>query len=121
MTGPRKSKLKREAKELFEVLSRLTEKQLQVIVKYLDRCAIGHIGSLIYNLTHFENPNLTKKDKKKLYQCLIGNTKLANYLIKRKNSFQIKKRKLSQSGGFLGTLLAVGLPILAEIVASQIR
>ena len=66
MTGPHKSKLKREGKELFEVLSSLTEKQLQVIVKYLDSCAVGHIGSLVYNLTQFENPNLTKKDKKKL-------------------------------------------------------
>lgn len=121
MTGPQKSKLKREGKELFEVLSCLTEKQLSVIVKYLDSCAIDHIGSLVYNLTQFENPNLTKKDKKKLYKCLIGNTKLASYLTKPKNSFQRKKIKLAQSGGFLGTLLAVGLPILAEIVASQIR
>ena len=66
MTGPRKSKLKREGKELFEVLSSLTEKQLQIIVRYLDQCAIGHIGSLVYNLTQFENPNLTKRHKKKL-------------------------------------------------------
>ena len=120
MTGPHKSKLKREGKELFEVLSTLTEKQLQVIVKYLDSCAVGHIGSLVYNLTQFENPNLSKKDKKKLYNCLIGNTKLATYLIKPKNSFVIKRKKLTQNGGFLATLLAVGLPLLANIIASQI-
>ena len=120
MTGPRKSKLKREGKELFEVLSSLNEKQLQVIVKYLDHCAVGHISSLVYNLTQFENPNLTKRDKKKLYKCLIGNTNLASYLTKPNNSFKIKKKRLSQSGGFLATLLAVGLPLLANIVASQI-
>ena len=120
MTGPHKSKLKRERKKLFEVLSTLTEKQLQVIIKYLDSCAVGHIGSLVYNLTQFENPNLSKKDKKKLFNCLIGNTKLATYLTKPNNSFERKRKKLTQNGGFLATLLAVGLPILANIVASQI-
>ena len=33
MTGPRKSQLKRESKELFDVLSSLNEKQLQIISK----------------------------------------------------------------------------------------
>ena len=121
MTGPRISKLRREGKELFEVLSCLTEKQLQVIVKYLDHCAIDHIGSLVYNLTQFDNPNLTSKDKKKLYKCLMGNTTLASYLTKPKNNFRTKKRKLAQRGGFLATLLAVGVPLLAEIIASQVR
>ena len=121
MTGPRKSQLKREAKDLFEVLSSLNEKQLQIIVKYLDHCAVGHIGSLVYNLTQFENPNLSKRDKKKLYKCLMGNTSLATYLTKPKNNFRTKKRKLAQRGGFLATLLAVGVPLLAEIIASQVR
>ena len=109
MTGPHKSKLKREGKELFEVLSTLTEKQLQVIVKYLDSCAVGHIGSLVYNLTQFENPNLSKKDKKKLYNCLIGNTKLATYLIKPKNSFAIKKKKIDTKRWLSSDITSSGL------------
>ena len=120
MTGPQKARLRKQQKQFFEVLNSLPEEHLQVIIKYLDQCAIDHIGSLVYNLTQFENSNLTKRDKKKLYKCLIGNTKLAYYLTKPANNFEKKKKKLSQSGGFLATLLSVGIPILAEIIASQL-
>ena len=120
MTGPQKARLRKEQKQFFEVLNSLPEEHLRVIIKYLDHCAIDHIGSLVYNLTQFENNNLTKRDKKKLYKCLIGNTKLAYYLAKPSNNFEKKKKKLSQSGGFLATLLSVGIPVLAEIIASQL-
>lgn len=120
MTGPQKARLRKEQKQFFEVLNSLPEEHLRVIIKYLDHCAIDHIGSLVYNLTQFENSNLTKRDKKKLYKCLIGNTKLAHYLTKPANNFEKKKKKLEQSGGFLATLLSVGIPILAEIIASQL-
>ena len=120
MTGPQKARLRKEQKQFFEVLNSLPEEHLRVIIKYLDHCAIDHIGSLVYNLTQFENNNLTKRDKKKLNKCLICNTKLAYYLAKPSNNFEKKKKKLSQSGGFLATLLSIGIPVLAEIIASQL-
>ena len=92
MTGPQKARLRKEQKQFFEVLNSLPEEHLRVIIKYLDHCAIDHIGSLVYNLTQFENNNLTKRDKKKLYKCLIGNTKLAYYLAKPSNNFEKKKK-----------------------------
>jgi hypothetical protein len=120
MTRPQKARLRRKEKEFFEVLKSLSEEQLRVITKYLDQCAIDHIGNLVHNLTKFENDDLSERDKKKLYKCLMGNTKLAHYLTKPAKNFEKKKKKLSQSGGFLATLLSVGIPILAEIIASQL-
>ena len=69
MTGPQKAPLRGEQKEFFEVLNSLSEEQLRVITKYLDQCAVDHIGTLVYNLTQFKNSNLSKKDKK---SCTIA-------------------------------------------------
>ena len=76
---------------------------------------------LVYNLIYFKNQNLSKESKKKLISALIGNEPIVKYVSRKSNNFEKKKKKLSQSGGFLGTLFAVGLPILAEIIASQVR
>ena len=51
------------------------------------------------------------------------NKKLARYLIKHDNSLEGKIKKLSsqEGGALIITLLAVGLPILADIIASAVR
>ena len=116
-----KNRQRKNQKELLEVLSTLNKEQLQIIFKYLDRCAIDHVSSLVYNLIYFKNKNLSKESKKKLISALIGNEPIVKYVSRKSNNFEKKKMKLSQRGGFLGTLFAVGLPILAEIVASQVR
>lgn len=123
MTGPQKHKFRKDHKELLEVLACLSQKQLQVIVKYFNRCGVDHIGTLVHNLTKYKNPNILKENKKKLYKCLSENKKLATYLIKEDNNFRGKIKKLSsqQGGALITTLLAVGLPILAEIIASAVR
>ena len=121
MAGPQKARQRKSQKELIEVLSSLNKNQLKIIVKYLDQCAVDHISSLVYNLIYFENRNLGKHAKKKLLKCLMGNEKRALYLSKRSNKIERKKKILAQNGGFLGTLMSIGLPILAEIIASQVR
>ena len=112
---------KKNQKQLIEVLCSLSKEHLEVILKYLDQCAVDHISSLVYNLIYFENRNLGKHAKKKLLKCLMGNEKKALYLSKRSNKIERKKKILAQNGGFLGTLMGIGLPILAEIIASQVR
>ena len=101
----------------------LSQKELRVIFKYLNKCGVDHIGTLVVNLTKFENPNITKENKKKLYKCLSENKKLATFLIKANNSYSGKIKKLSsqEGGALITTLLAVGLPLLAEIIASAVR
>ena len=123
MTGPQKHKFRKDHKELLEVLAGLSQQQLRVIFKYFNECGVDHIGTMVVNLVKFKNPNITKENKKKLYKCLSENKKLARYLVKEDNNYRGKIKKLaSQEGGALiTTLLAVGLPVLAEIIASAVR
>ena len=55
--------------------------------------------------------------------CLIENRQLAKYLSKSTNSYKVKRKKLqTQSGSaLLTTLFAVGMPVLAEIIANAVR
>ena len=123
MTGPQKSKFRKASVELLEVLATLSQKQLQIIIKYLNKCGIDHIGTLAHNLTQYKNPSLKKDDKKKLLKCLSENRKLAKYLSKSSNNYRVKRKKLQEQdgGALLTTLLTVGLPILAEIISSAVR
>ena len=73
MTGPQKHKFRKDHKELLEVLAGLSQQELRVIFKYLNKCGVDHIGTLVVNLAKFENPNITKENKKKLYKCLSEN------------------------------------------------
>ncbi len=51
------------------------------------------------------------------------NFKLINHLIKPTNSYKVKRKKLQNQNGaaLLTTLLTVGIPILADIIANAVR
>ena len=120
MTGPSKKKFIKEHKALLEILARLSEQELRVIFKYFNKCGIDHIGTLVVNLVKFKNPNLTKENKNKLYKALFENKKLVRYLIKHDNKLEGKINKLTtqEGGGLITALLSIGIPILADIIAS---
>ena len=122
MTGPQKKKFRKQSVEFLKVLSSLSEKQLRVLVKYINGEGIDYIGTLVHNLTQYKNP-LNKDDKKKLLKCFAENTKLVKYLARSTNSYKVKRKKLQKQNGaaLLTTLLTVGIPILAEIIASAVR
>ena len=122
MTGPQKSKFRKESAEFLQLLATLSQKQLCTLVKHLNGTAIDYIGTLVHNLTQYKN-SLKKEDKKKLLKCLSENRKLAKYLSKPTNSYKVKRKKLQSQNGaaLLTTLLTVGIPILAEIIASAVR
>ena len=122
MTGPQKKKFRKESVEFLKVLSALSEKQLRVLVKYLNGVGIDYIGTLFHNLTQYKNP-LNRDDKKKLLKCFTENRKLVKYLATPTNSYKVKRKKLQDQNGsaLLTTLLTVGIPVLAEIIASAVR
>ena len=121
MTGPQKSKFRKESAEFLQLLATLSEKQLCTIVKHLNGSAIDYIGTLVHNLTQYKN-SLKKEDKEKLLKCLSENRNLAKYLAKSTNSYKVKRKKLQSQNGsaLLTTLLTVGIPILAEIIANAV-
>ena len=117
-----KKRSRKETLEFLKVLSVLSEKQLCVLVKYLNSTGVDLIGTLVYNLTDYKNPTLDKEGRKKLTKCIEEHSKLLNYLRKPNNSYKGKRKKLQkQSGGaLLTTLLTVGIPILADIIARAV-
>ena len=121
MTGPQKSKFRKESAEFLQLLATLSEKQLCTLVKHLNGSAIDYIGTLVHNLTQYKN-SLKKEDKEKLLKCLSENRNLAKYLAKSTNSYKVKRKKLQSQNGsaLLTTLLTVGIPILAEIIANAV-
>ena len=120
MTRPSKKKFIKEHKALLEILARLSEEELRVIFKCFNKCGIDHIGTLVVNVVKFKNPNLTKENKNKLYKALFENKKLVRYLIKHDNKLEGKIKKLTtqEGGGLITALLSIGIPILADIIAS---
>ena len=122
MVGRQRKRQNKEDLAFFNVLSGLSQKELQVLVKYLNSDGINLIGTLVYNLTQYRNP-LNKKGQEKLEKCIRENCKLINHLIKPTNSYKVKRKNLQKQNGaaLLTTLLTVGIPILAEIIASAVR
>ena len=122
MVGRQRKRQNKENLAFFKVLSALSQKELQVLVKYLNSDGINLIGTLVYNLTQYRNP-LNKKGQEKLEKCIDENCKLINHLIKPANSYKVKRKNLQKQNGaaLLTTLLTVGIPILAEIIASAVR
>lgn len=122
MTGPSKKKFIKEHKELLEVLARLSQQELRVIFRFLNQCAVDHIGTLLVNLAKYKNSNLTKDNKDKLYKTLFENKNLVAYLLKprRKLKGKIKKLSSQEGGALISTLLGIGIPILADIIARAV-
>ena len=122
MVGRQRKRQNKEDLAFFKVLSALSQKELQVLVKYLNSDGINLIGTLVFNLTQYRNP-LNKKGQEKLEKCIRENCKLINHLVKPANSYKVKRKKLQNQNGaaLLTTLLTVGIPILAEIIASAVR
>ena len=121
MTGPQKSKFRKESAEFLQLLATLSQKQLCTLVKHLNGTAIDYIGTLVHNLTQYKN-SLKKEDKEKLLKCLSENRSLVKYLSKATNSYKVKRKKLQSQNGsaLLATLLTVGIPILAKIIANAV-
>ena len=55
----------------------------------------------------FNDLHLKKEDKKKLKSVILGHEKLLKYLSKKNNKNSKRKKKLAQSGGFLGQVQSV--------------
>ena len=71
---------------------------------------------MIFKNVIFRNLGLSPKEKRKLKEKIIGKESLLKYLSKQSNKNTIWKKKLTQTGGFLSTILAIAAPILVDLV-----
>ena len=117
----RKSYYKRQL-AFLECLVHLSPKQFKTVISHLDQTSVNYICDFIFAIINDTDIDLKLDEEKieQVKQCLKGNRKLVEYLTNGKKHYLLRQKRLEQSGGFLGTLLAVGLPVLAEIIISQV-
>ena len=113
-------KAKRRLRELAEILSSLKHHQVDSLIQFLDDTAIEDICTLIHNIVHRDrSEKVGEENIQKLLKCMSGKRRMLIYLTKKKNNIKKKRRILKQSGGFLATLAAIILPLVAEVVINQ--
>ena len=97
---------------LLEYLHKLTPKEQKSFIRQAPIRLLHTISELCYNLMQ-DNITLPAKDIEKLrpYESTI-------YKLSQKKHTTAQRRKIVQSGGFIGTLLSTVLPILVSTILS---
>ena len=114
-------KNKRSLRQLSEILAVLNPQQVNSIIQFLDDSAIDKICCLIHNVVHRDRTKiLGEQNIQKLVKCLDGKRSVLTYLTRKKNKIAKKRKYLKQSGGFLATLATIALPLLADVIISQV-
>ena len=114
-------KEKRRLRELAEVLSSLKSHQVESLIQFLDDSAIDDICTLIHNIVHRDRSEKVGEEAiQKLVKCMTGKRRMLIYLTKKKNNIKKKRQILKQRGGFLGTLAAIVLPLIAEVIINKV-
>ena len=114
-------KERRRLQALAEILSLLKPHQVEAFIQFVDNSTIKDICTLIYNVVHRDRrAKLGDENIQKLCKCMTGRRREIIYLTKKKNNIKKKRRILKQSGGFLATLAAIVLPLVAEVIISQV-
>jgi len=114
-------KEKKRLGEIAELLSVLKPHQVESLIQFLDDDAIENICTLIFNVVHRDrSEKVGEENIKKLCMCMSGKRSEIIYLTKKRNKIKKKRRILKQSGGFLATLAAIVLPLVAEVIINQV-
>ena len=114
-------KERRRLQALAEILSLLKPHQVETLIQFVDNDTINDICTLIFNVVHRDrSAKLGDENIQKLCKCMTGRRREIIYLTKKKNNIKKKRRILKQSGGFLATLAAIVLPLVAEVIISQV-
>ena len=114
-------KERRRLQALAELLSLLKPHQVETLIQFVDNDTINDICTLIFNVVHRDRTaKLGEENIQKLCKCMTGRRREIIYLTKKKNNIKKKRRILKQSGGFLATLAAIVLPLVAEVIISQV-
>ena len=114
-------KEKKRLGKIAELLSSLKSHQVESLIQFLDDDAIENICTLVFNVVHRDrSEKVGEENIKKLCKCMSGKRSEILYLTKKKNQIKKKRRILKQSGGFLATLAAIVLPLVAEVIINQV-
>ena len=114
-------KERKRLQALAEILSLLKPHQVETLIQFVDNDTINDICTLIFNVVHRDRSAILGEENiQKLCKCMSGKRSEIVYLTKKKNNVKKKRRILKQSGGFLGVLASIVLPLVAEVIINQV-
>ena len=102
-----KRKNRIEQVELLKTLVTLSPEKQKNILKFLNNDGVDILCECTHNLL-FTDLGLSRRSKRKLKGKILGQEKLLRFISKKSNKHSSRKKKLLQSGGALGTILAIG-------------
>ena len=85
------------------------------VVNYLNDDGIEALCEIVHNVVH-KDIKLSSSKKAKIRKEFGSHRKKLAFLGNKKNDIVKKRKILKQNGGFLGTLLAIAIPIIAELI-----
>ena len=110
-----KCKRKIEHIAFLKTLASLSTEKQKSIIQFLDQDGVNLICECISNPI-FSDLGLRRAVKKRLKGKIFGKEKLLKFLSKKSNRVSTRKKKLIQTGGALGTILGIAIPILADLI-----
>jgi hypothetical protein len=116
MKMSRKLKTIRQKKlDFLTALKKLKPNHRCSVVNYLNDDGIETLCEIVHNVVH-KDIKLSSSKKAKIRKEFGGHRKKLAYLGNKKNDIVEKRKILKQNGGFLGTLLTIAIPIIADLI-----
>ena len=115
-----KRKKRAEQIEFLKTLAGLSAEKQNSIIKFLNTESIDLLCECCHNLI-FQDLGLTRAQKRKLKGKIIGKVKLLRFISKKSNKNSSRKKKFLQTGGALGAILSIAVPIIADLIMNAVR
>jgi len=97
---------------LLELLSRLCDKDLEIVLEFLDGQGCAAIYECILNGLH--NKSISKEERKKIQKAIQHQEKEFKYLKKTKSDTIKKQKELVKVGASTGLILQALIPLLTR-------
>ena len=87
---------------LIKLIASLSPQKQKSLISFLDENGVNLLSETVYNIC-YQNLGLTKRQKKKLKDKIQGQESILRFISKKSNSPKSRKKRLLQTGGFLGS------------------
>lgn len=115
-----KTKKKKLAKSypLLKMLSSVKDSEREKIIPFLNNEACSDISECILNILH--GSHLDKSEKMLIRNKLQNSQKSMRYMANQNKPIHLRRKRMEQSGGAIGVVLASILPVIASLIVDQL-
>ncbi len=103
--------------DFLKVLRRMNKKELEEVISRLSDQSVDDLCSVVYNALYAKLP-MSNTKRKRLHNKLKRDEKALRYVSNYKVPTALRKKKLKQTAGAIGTIIATLLPIVSSIISS---